>query len=63
LLSLFEAGPVQYEAKMLLEGYGAETIRGALGCLRALLSRNADLTNPESVKKALATEEAKKERN
>lgn len=32
------------------QGYAKETIRGNNGCLRALLARNADLFDPESVK-------------
>jgi len=50
---------VQYEANMELEGYSPETIRGAIGCLKALITRNADLNEPESVKLALAKEEKK----
>jgi len=50
---------VQYQAKMDLEGYTPETIRGAASCLRALIARNADLNDPESVKLALAKEEKK----
>jgi predicted RNA-binding Zn-ribbon protein involved in translation (DUF1610 family) len=50
---------VQYEAKMDLEGYSPETIRGSVGCLRALITRKADLNDPESVKIALAKEEKK----
>ncbi len=52
---------IQFEARMLLENYAQETIRGAVSCLKALLVRNADLWNPESVKKALAEEELKKQ--
>jgi integrase/ribosomal protein L37AE/L43A len=50
---------VQYAAKMDLEGYSTETIRGAVSCLRALITRKADLNDPESVKLALAKEEKK----
>jgi len=50
---------LQYATKMDLEGYSPETIRGAEGCLRALIARNADLNDPESVKMALAKEEKK----
>jgi len=40
------------------QGYAKETIRGYSSCLRALLHRNADLFDPESVKEALAKEKA-----
>jgi len=39
-------------------GYAKETIRGTGSCLRALLHRNADLLNPESVKEVLAKEKS-----
>ena len=38
------------------QNYAKETIRGYGSCLRALLHRNADLFDPESVKEALARE-------
>lgn len=38
------------------EGFAKDTIRGYGSCLRALLQRNADLLDPESVKEALAKE-------
>jgi integrase len=44
---------------MDLECYSPETIRGAAGCLKALITRKADLNDSESVKLALATEEKK----
>ena len=50
---------VQYEAKMELEGYSPETIGGAVSCLKALITRNADLNDSESVKLALAREQKK----
>jgi integrase len=42
---------------MQKQGYTPETIRGNSGALRALIARNADIMNPESVKEALAKEE------
>ena len=47
---------VDFAWKMQKEGYGKETIRGSSGCLRALLLRGADLTDPENVKEVLAKE-------
>jgi len=47
---------VEYSFYMQKQGYAPETIRGNQSCLRALLTRNADLLNPESVKEALAKE-------
>lgn len=38
------------------QGYAKDTIRGYGSCLRALLARNADLSDPETVKEALARE-------
>jgi integrase len=38
------------------EGFAKDTIRGYGSCLRALLQRNADLLDPESVKEVLAKE-------
>jgi len=38
------------------QGFAKDTIRGYGSCLRALLHRNADLLNPESVKETLAKE-------
>ncbi len=40
------------------QGFAKDTIRGYGSCLRALLYRNADLLDPESVKEALAKEKA-----
>jgi len=45
---------VKYTFWMEKQGYDPETIRGWLSCLRALLSENADLQDPESVKEVLA---------
>lgn len=47
---------VEYSFHMQKQGYASETIRGNQSCLRALLTRNANLLNPESVKEALAKE-------
>ena len=47
---------VEFTWWMQKQGYALETIRGRQSCLRALISRNADLLNPESVKEALALE-------
>ncbi len=47
---------VEFAWWMHKEGYAKETIRGYQSCLRALMVRNADLMNPESVKEALANE-------
>jgi integrase len=41
---------------MQKQGYASETIRGNCGCLKALLVRNANLLDPESVKEVLAKE-------
>jgi len=49
---------VQYSFYMEKQGYASGTIRSNTGALRALLVRNADLLNPESVKEVLAKEEA-----
>ena len=49
---------VEYSFHMQKQGYSPETIRGNQSCLKALLTRNADLLNPESVKEALAKEKA-----
>jgi integrase len=38
------------------QGYAKESIRGALGCLRALQARDGNLFDPESIKEALARE-------
>ena len=46
-----------YSWKMQKEGYGLETIRCNTGSLKALLARNADLDDPETVKEALAREQ------
>ena len=48
---------VEYAFYMEKQGYARETIRSNNGCLRALLTRNADLLDPESVKEALAKEQ------
>ena len=53
---------VQFNAKLELDGYAFETVRGNVGCIKALADKGADLYDPESVKKVLALEEAKKER-
>jgi len=47
---------VEYSFYMQKQGYAPETIRGNQSCLRALLTRNADLLNPESIKEAIAKE-------
>ena len=47
---------VEFAWKMQKEGYQKETIRRNCGCLRALITRGADLTDSESVKEALAKE-------
>jgi integrase len=49
---------VGYCFHMQKQGYSPETIRGNGSCLRALMARNADLLDPESVKEALAKEKA-----
>lgn len=41
---------------MQKQGYAPETVRGHIGALNALIRRNADLMDPESVKAALAQE-------
>jgi integrase len=43
---------------MQKQGYASGTIRSNAGALRALLTRHADLMSPESVKEALAKEQA-----
>jgi integrase len=48
---------VDFTWYMQKQGYASETIRNNGGALRALLVRNADLMNPESVKEALAREQ------
>jgi len=48
---------VQFAWHMRQEGYNPETIRSDSSCLRGLIIRGADLTNPESVKEALAKEQ------
>lgn len=48
---------VEYAFYMEKQGYAKETIRGNNGCLKALLTRNADLFDPESVKETLAKEQ------
>jgi integrase len=50
---------VEYAFYMTREGYNAETIRGNSGALRALLTRGAIISNPESVKDVLAAEQRK----
>lgn len=47
---------VEFSWWMEKQNYAKETIRGYASCLRALLHRNADLLDPESVKEALAKE-------
>jgi hypothetical protein len=42
---------------MQKQGYASGTIRSNSGALKALLARNADLTNPKSVKEVLAKEQ------
>jgi integrase len=51
---------VQYVPWMEKQGYDPETIRGWRNCLEALVSENADLLNPESVKEVLANDFVKK---
>jgi len=48
---------VQFAWKMQQEGYNHETIRTDSSCLKALITRGADLSDPESVKEALAKEQ------
>jgi len=48
---------VQFAFYMQKQGYTRETIRGNEGALKALLVRNADLLDPESVKEVLAREQ------
>jgi integrase len=48
---------VQFAFWMEKQGYSKETIRGNLGCLRALQNRNANLLDAESVKAVLAKEQ------
>jgi integrase len=48
---------VEYTWYMQKQAYAPETIRTNYGALKALLSRNADLMNSESVKEALAKEQ------
>lgn len=52
---------VSFACYMEKQGYRPETTRGNAGALRALLSRNADVLSPESVKEVLATEAKKAE--
>jgi transposase-like protein len=47
---------VQFSWRMQKEGYNKETIRGNNSCLKALVIRGADLSDPESVKETLAKE-------
>ena len=47
---------VEFAWKMQKEGYQKETILRYCGCLRALITRGADLTDSESVIEALAKE-------
>jgi integrase len=47
---------VQFAWTMQQEGYAQETIRMSSSCLRALITRDADLLEPTSVKDALAKE-------
>jgi integrase len=49
---------VQFLWWMEKEGFAKDTTRGYGSCLRALLQRNADLLDPESVKEALVREKA-----
>jgi integrase len=48
---------VEYSFYMQKQGYAPETTRGNVGALKALLARNADLFNAESVKEVLAREQ------
>jgi integrase len=48
---------VEYAFYMEKQAYAKETIRGNNGCLLALLKRNANLLDPESVKETLAKEQ------
>jgi len=50
---------VEYAFYMERQGYNIETIRGNNGALRALLTRGAILSNPETVKDVLAREQRK----
>jgi integrase len=47
---------VEFAFHMEKKGLAPDTIRGNLGALRALIKRNANLFDPESVKTALAKE-------
>jgi len=47
---------IEYLWWMEKQGYAKDTIRGYGSCLRALLARNADLRDPETIKEALARE-------
>jgi integrase len=49
---------VEYAWYMEKQAYAAESIRGNTGGLRALIARGADLSDPETVKEALAKEKA-----
>ncbi len=49
---------VEYSWWMEKQNYAKESIRGYASCLRALIQRNANLMNPESVKEALAREKS-----
>lgn len=50
---------VEYDYYMERQGYNAETVRGNIGALRALLIRGASLFEPETVKDVLAREQRK----
>jgi integrase len=50
---------VEYAFYMERQGYNAETIRGNSGALRALLTRGAIISSPETVKDVLAREQRK----
>ena len=47
---------IEYSFHLQKQGYAPETIRGNGSCLRALMARNANLLDIESVKEALAKE-------
>jgi integrase len=53
----FKSLLVQYSWWMQKQGYAFETIRLNTGALRNLISRGADLFNPETVKEVLAKEQ------
>ena len=48
---------VEFVWKMQQDGYALETIRSSNSCLKGLVARGANLTDPESVKTVLAKEQ------